>query len=53
VVIAFTAAGIRPYSSLAFSILAPMWGLGLSGLWGARYGTFGPRVGDAVRQEDG
>ena len=43
VIIAFAAAGIRPFSSVAFAILAPMWGLGLSGLWGARYGRFGPR----------
>jgi hypothetical protein len=44
VVIAFAAAGIRPFTSLAFSILAPMWALGLAGLWGARYGRFGPRL---------
>ena len=44
VVIAVAAASIRPFSSVAFAILAPMWGLGLAGLWGARYGTFAPRV---------
>lgn len=32
---------IRP--STAFAVLAPMWSLGLAGLWGARHGTFGPR----------
>ena len=49
VVIAIAAASIRPFSSVAFAVLAPMWGLGLAGLWGARYGTFAPRV----RQEEG
>jgi hypothetical protein len=31
------------YSPLAFGILVPVFGLGLCGLWGARYGTFEPR----------
>lgn len=37
------AASVRPYTSLAFGILVPMWGLGLAGAWGARHGTFPPR----------
>jgi hypothetical protein len=28
---------------MAFGFLVPMFGLGMSGLWGARYGTFEPR----------
>ncbi len=28
---------------LAFGFLVPLFGLGLAGLWGARYGTFGER----------
>lgn len=40
VVGAFVTAGIRPNTSLAFGILAPMYGLGLIGLWAARHGTF-------------
>jgi hypothetical protein len=45
---AFTTAGLRPFSGLAFGILVPVWGLGLCGLWGARYGTFPRRAtGDA------
>ena len=51
-VIALGAASIRPFSSVAFAILAPMWGLGLCGLWGARYGTFGPRVDERAQQGD-
>ena len=44
VVIAFATAAARPYTSLAFGILAPVYGLGLTGLWAARHGTFGPRA---------
>lgn len=32
---------IRPFT--AFAVLAPVWSLGLAGLWGARHGTFPPR----------
>ena len=37
------AAAIRPFSEVAFGILAPMFGLGLMGMWGGRHGTFPPR----------
>jgi hypothetical protein len=43
VVAAVAAASIRPYTEVAFGILAPMFGLGLMGLWAGRYGTFPPR----------
>jgi len=33
----------RPFTSLAFGVLTPVVGLGLSGLWGARHGRFAPR----------
>jgi hypothetical protein len=29
---------------MAFGFLVPVFGLGLAGLWGARYGTFAARV---------
>lgn len=45
VVVALGAASLRVYTALAFGILVPMFGLGLSGLWGARHGTFPPRTG--------
>lgn len=32
---------VRPFT--AFAVLAPVWSLGLAGLWGARHGTFPPR----------
>ncbi len=44
VVIVFATASVRPFTSLAFGLLVPVYGLGLCGLWGARYGTFGARV---------
>ncbi len=43
VVVAIAAASVRPYTSLAFGALVPMYGLGLAGLWGARYGEFPSR----------
>jgi hypothetical protein len=43
VVAAFTTAGLRPYTSLAFGILVPVYGLGLAGLWGATRGTYAAR----------
>ncbi|MGE0877666.1 MAG: hypothetical protein AB7L13_07000 [Acidimicrobiia bacterium] len=54
VVVAFATAGVRVFTPLAFNVLAPMYGLGLAGLWGARYGRFSPRIrpgnGSGVRQ---
>lgn len=41
-VVPFVATVIRPF--VAFSVLAPMWSLGLAGLWGALHGTFPPRI---------
>jgi hypothetical protein len=46
VVVALVTASIRVFTSLAFGILVPVWGLGLAGLWGARYGTFAARHTD-------
>lgn len=43
VVAVVVAASIRPYSEVAFGILAPMYAMGLMGTWGGRYGTFPPR----------
>lgn len=34
------AASARPYTDVAFGVLAPMYGLGLMSLWGARHGSF-------------
>lgn len=49
VVVALATALARPTtdgragSTLAFGVLVPMFGLGLNGLWAARYAQFGPR----------
>jgi len=41
--VAFTTAAVRPYTILAAGVLAPVYGLGLCGLWAARFGKFPPR----------
>jgi hypothetical protein len=43
IVAAFATAAVRPFTTLAFGILVPVFGLGITGLWGARHGTFAPR----------
>lgn len=43
VVVAVVTASVRLYTSLAFGMLVPMYGLGLAGLWAARHGSFPPR----------
>jgi len=42
-VVGVIGASIRPFTALAFGILVPMFGLGVTGLWGAIHGTFAPR----------
>lgn len=53
VVTAIVTASIRPYTSLAFGLLVPVFGLACTGLWGARYGRFGPRVHRAAPGKGG
>jgi hypothetical protein len=43
VALAVAAASIRPYTEVAFAVLAPMLGIGAMSAWGARHGTFFPR----------
>ncbi len=43
VVVAVAAAVVRPYTAVAFAVLAPLFGLGLMATWGAKHGTFFPR----------
>lgn len=47
-VVALATASIHPFTSQAFVILAPMYGLGVAGLWGARHGRFEPRTTEAA-----
>ena len=43
IAIALAAAAARPFTTLAFGVLAPLSVLALTGLYGARYGRFAPR----------
>jgi hypothetical protein len=43
VVVALVAASVRPFTTLAFGILAPMFGIGIQAWWAARYGSFPSR----------
>ena len=48
IVVAVATAAARPFSSMAFGVLVPMFGLAMLALWGVIYGTFPPRTGPAV-----
>lgn len=43
VVAVVAAAAARPYTAVAFGVLAPMFAMGLMGTWGGRHGRFPPR----------
>lgn len=43
VVVAVGTASWRPFTSLAFGILAPVLGIGAQAFWASRFGTFPPR----------
>lgn len=43
IIVAFGTAAARPYTIAAAAILAPVYGVGMCGLWAARYGKFPPR----------
>lgn len=49
VVASIVFASVRLYTAMAFGVLAPMWALGLTGMWTAAYGTFGPRTDPGPR----
>jgi len=36
-------------NALAFGVLVPMFGIGMNGVWAARYGAYGPRVNPATK----
>lgn len=48
VLVSFGVAIAHPFTALAFATLVPLFGLGVSGLWGARHGTFPPRPHEAA-----
>lgn len=43
VAVALVTASVRAFTSLAFGVLVPIYGLALAGLWGARHGAFESR----------
>lgn len=43
VAVSLAAAAVRPFTPLAFGILAPTLGLAFCGLWAVRHGVFDPR----------
>ena len=47
--VGITTASIRPFTVVAFGTLAPVFGLGLMGLWTARHGQFPEREPDPKR----
>lgn len=49
VVVALVTASVRPFTSLAFGVLAPMWGLGVITLWSGRHGAF-PSKGEVAER---
>jgi hypothetical protein len=50
VVVAIAAAALEPFTAVAFGVLAPMYGLGMAGLWAARHGTFPAREDERGRR---
>jgi hypothetical protein len=48
IVVALGTAAVRPFSSLAFGILAPMFGLAMMALWAAVHGCFPRRETPSV-----
>ncbi|MBW3614311.1 MAG: hypothetical protein KY439_03255 [Actinobacteria bacterium] len=44
VAVGLATAAARPFTSLAFGVLVPLYGLALTGLWGAKYGRFEART---------
>lgn len=40
-------------NALAFGVLVPMFGIGMNGVWAARYGSYGPRVTAAPPKKNG
>jgi hypothetical protein len=39
-------------NALAFGVLVPMFGIGMNGVWAARFGSYGPRSGTVVLPPD-
>lgn len=53
VTVGIVTASIRPFTSLAFGTLVPIFGIGLMGIWAARYGEFEPTDPPGEPESDG
>ena len=53
IVVAFVAASVGVFTGAAFALLVPMFGIGLSGVWAARWGVFPPKVAPGDRPTAG
>ena len=51
-VVAITTASLRPFTSLAFGLLVPMYGVGIAGLWGAFHGRYPERLDSSASLPD-
>ncbi len=51
-VVAVAVAAARPFTTLAFAVLVPLFGVGVQGLWAARHAHFGRRS-PLVRDDGG
>lgn len=52
VIAAVVGAALRPFTPMAFGVLAPMFAVGMTGLWGARYGGVLTAAPDRPIDED-
>ena len=50
--VAMVTASLRPFTSLAFGMLVPMFGVGVAGLWGAIYGKYPTRPDESASVPD-
>lgn len=51
-VVAMVTASLRPFSSLAYGMLVPMFGVGVAGLWGAFHGRYPTRPEESASVPD-
>jgi hypothetical protein len=52
IVVGIAGAAVRPYTSLAFGVLVPLFGLAMCGLWSATSGAFPARDEDPAPTPD-
>jgi hypothetical protein len=53
VIVGVVGAASRVYTAMAACVLVPVFGIGMSGLWGSRFSVFPPRGGTPARPSSG